>query len=95
MKTILQFRNRSLDCFFCYKHLLLITLFAIINSLTVYSQDVGIAPVDPPSGGFDIEGDLLSNTPTANVGDWFDNAGGTGGYVFDSVESYRCHWIQL
>jgi hypothetical protein len=29
-------------------------------------------------GGFGIDGDLLANTPIANVSDWLDNSGGTG-----------------
>src|SRR5256714_14453628 len=58
----------------------------------------GVAPVSPPTGGFAIEGDLLSNTPTScvllptptpspcpfapNQGDWYPGPGGTGGNVF-------------
>src|SRR5437763_9487911 len=50
----------------------------------------GVAPVNPPMGGFAIDGDLLSNTPTspspfaANQGDWYHGAGGTGGNVLNS-----------
>ncbi|PYX13275.1 MAG: hypothetical protein DMG84_19695, partial [Acidobacteria bacterium] len=50
----------------------------------------GVAPVAPPTGGFAIEGDLLSNTPTtpvpfaANQGDWYPGPGGTGGNVLNS-----------
>src|SRR6266403_3932755 len=50
----------------------------------------GVAPVSPPTGGFAIEGDLLSNTPTtpapfsANQGDWYPGPGGTGGNVLNS-----------
>src|SRR5207244_8566689 len=50
----------------------------------------GVAPVAPPTGGFAIEGDLLSNTPTtpapfaANQGDWYPGPGGTGGNVLHS-----------
>jgi hypothetical protein len=29
-------------------------------------------------GGFGIDGDLLANTPMANVSDWLDNSGGAG-----------------
>src|SRR5437899_1831434 len=49
----------------------------------------GVAPVSPPTGGFAIEGDLLSNTPTtpapfaANQGDWYPGPGGTGGNVLN------------
>jgi hypothetical protein len=44
----------------------------------------GIAAVAPPPDGFEIEGNLLANTPTTNVGDWISNtnlAPGTGGGV--------------
>ena len=44
----------------------------------------GVAPSDPPIGGFGIDGDLQANTPTANVGDWLPGAGGTGGSVLDA-----------
>src|SRR5207248_4465295 len=43
----------------------------------------GVAPVNPPTGGFAIDGDLLSNTPTspspwaANQGDWYMGTGGS------------------
>src|SRR5437667_4178275 len=44
----------------------------------------GVAPVNPPTGGFAIDGDLLSNTPTSpspwapNQGDWYMGTGGSG-----------------
>src|SRR5207253_4306484 len=44
-----------------------------------------IAPVYPPSGGFHIDGNLLSNTPTANIGDWLPGSGGSGGYVMTNA----------
>src|SRR5207302_489270 len=60
----------------------------------------GVAPVSPPTGGFAIEGDLLSNTPTScvllptptpspcpfapNQGDWYAGPGGSGGNVLNS-----------
>src|SRR5438094_4253579 len=50
----------------------------------------GVAPVNPPTGGFAIDGDLLSNTPTspspfaANQGDWYHGAGGSGGTVLNT-----------
>src|SRR5438093_8844844 len=41
----------------------------------------GTAPVDPPTGGFGIEGNLGANVPTAGVGDWVPGAAGAGGFV--------------
>src|SRR5262249_32214879 len=49
-----------------------------------------VAPVSRPTGGFAIDGDLLSNTPTspspfaANQGDWYAGPGGSGGNVLNS-----------
>jgi hypothetical protein len=45
----------------------------------------GIAPVNPPAGGFGIDGDLLANTPTPGVGDWLAGPGGAGGAVLDGA----------
>ena len=59
----------------------------------------GIAPVGPPPGGFSIEGDLLANTPVADIGDWMLNtnlANGTGlgvltlnGVAIDANRTFR------
>src|SRR4051812_47503166 len=55
----------------------------------------GLAPVNTPTGGFAIEGDLKANTPTSgtgtlswlapNQGDWLSGPGGTGGFVLDGT----------
>src|SRR5262245_54394882 len=44
----------------------------------------GVAPVNVPTGGFAIDGDLLANTSVAGVGDWLPHEGGTGGAVLDA-----------
>ena len=49
----------------------------------------GTAPVNPPTGGFGIDGDLQANTNSAaallnSIGDWMPGPGGTGGNVLDS-----------
>ncbi|WP_170066871.1 T9SS type A sorting domain-containing protein [Flavobacterium granuli] len=55
-------------------------------SSQMYGQ---FANVNPPFGGFAIDGGLRANTPTSpspfafNQGDWYPGAGGTGGSVFD------------
>src|SRR5262249_30092162 len=40
----------------------------------------GVAPVNPPCGGFSIDGDLLANTPSVTNGDWIvtNTFAGTG-----------------
>ena len=43
-----------------------------------------IAPVNPPTGGFHIDGNLRANTPTVNIGDWLFGVGGTGGFVLNN-----------
>src|SRR6185503_827430 len=46
----------------------------------------GVAPVNLPAGGFGIDGNLLPNTPAANVGDWLQSgAAGTGGGVLNQA----------
>src|ERR1044071_1016826 len=39
----------------------------------------GIAPVNPPAGGFSITGSLLANVPSSGVGDWVSNSISSGG----------------
>ncbi|WP_243739723.1 DUF11 domain-containing protein, partial [Algoriphagus boseongensis] len=47
-----------------------------------FSQNT--SPVVIPSGGIGIEGDLVSNSPTVGIGDWFPGPAGAGGHVFSS-----------
>jgi len=60
-------------------------LFIMLNISFSYAQiGAGTAPVDPPTGGFGIDGNLEANTPTANIGDWVMGGSGTGGYVLNN-----------
>jgi large repetitive protein len=44
----------------------------------------GVAPINLPAGGFGIDGELLPNTPAADVGDWLQaGPAGTGGAVLN------------
>src|SRR6266540_4213624 len=45
------------------------------------SPPAGVAPVNSPTGGFGIEGDLFANMPAANVGDWITNSLTGGGVL--------------
>jgi hypothetical protein len=48
----------------------------------------GVAPIEPPTGGFGIDGNLLANSPTANIGDWLLNTNavpGVGRSVLDAI----------
>ncbi|QQS48856.1 MAG: DUF11 domain-containing protein [Acidobacteriota bacterium] len=47
-----------------------------------FFQGSGIAQTGDP-GGFHIEGNLVANSPTANVSDWVPGPGGTGVGVLD------------
>ena len=58
--------------------IILLTLF--LTSSTIYAQNIqGVVPVDPPSGGFGVDGDAYANFPTSSiyddVGDWFYDPG--------------------
>lgn len=54
-------------------------VFITILTFPSYSQ---LAPVNPPSGGFRIDGDLKAGTPSTNDGDWI--SGTSGGFVFNN-----------
>lgn len=41
-----------------------------------------IVPITPPTGGVHIDGDLLSNIPIPNYGDWFKGENGLGDFIF-------------
>jgi hypothetical protein len=51
----------------------------LISILFVSSNIFGqIAPINPPTSGFHIDGNLRANTPTINIGDWLTGPGGSG-----------------
>jgi len=69
--------------FFCRRFVIVAGLF-VLSTLFAVPPPAGIAPVAPPPNGFDIDGNLLANTPTVNIGDWVANtnlAPGSGGGV--------------
>jgi hypothetical protein len=84
MKKFINFSAVCLLHFFLRrKTLAAFLLIAILFvSTKTFSQ---LAPVNPPTGGFRIEGGLKANTPTLHEGDWVYGAGGTG----DSVIRYN------
>jgi len=45
----------------------------------------GTAPVDPPTGGFGIDGNVQANAPTAGIGDWVPGPAGSGGNVLTAA----------
>ncbi|WP_170152876.1 gliding motility-associated C-terminal domain-containing protein [Ulvibacter antarcticus] len=55
-------------------------LLAIFGSS--YAQTINTTT---PAGGFEIDGNLGSNTPTNGVGDWVEGVAGTGGFVLTST----------
>uniref|UniRef100_UPI0004797F84 DUF7507 domain-containing protein n=1 Tax=Algoriphagus mannitolivorans TaxID=226504 RepID=UPI0004797F84 len=60
--------------------------FSLIFLLFLFFTPKGFgqntAPVTIPTGGFRIEGDLISNSPSVGIGDWFAGPTGAGGHVF-------------
>jgi hypothetical protein len=60
-------------------------LILILFSLSKFSFAQQMIPVSPPLGGFHIDGNLVANSPTANIGDWITGPGGTGGFVMDTM----------
>src|SRR6476659_3833382 len=88
MLNYLYTRQRMMYASLCM--LVMVLGFSFTGSAQI---DKGVAPVDPPIGGFAIDGNLKANTPTspapfaANQGDWLFGAGGSGGYVLDGTNS--------
>lgn len=60
----------------------LLSICCIFFPSQIFGQ---FANVNPPTGGFAIDGGLRANTPTVNQGDWYPGTGGTGGSVFDNT----------
>ncbi len=60
-------------------------MVAILSAKLLFTGNLyaQIAPVVEPTGGFHIDGDLQSNTPTQGIGDWVAGPAGTGGHVFN------------
>ncbi|MFE3849467.1 Ig-like domain-containing protein [Flavobacterium sp. LB3P45] len=72
-ELILSFRNLGSSLILCL----------LLFSSQIYGQ---FANVNPPTGGFAIDGGLRANTPTAGQGDWYPGAvnSGFGVSVFDN-----------
>ncbi|MBK5214880.1 MAG: hypothetical protein JJE55_14630, partial [Flavobacteriaceae bacterium] len=68
-----------------FKHIKSITLYILVCFISgfgiLHAQTVNVTV---PSGGFQIDGDLESNTPTIGVGDWVQGPAGAGGFVFNN-----------
>src|SRR5215208_4752068 len=59
-------------------------VLAVVLSVTSSGQisiGAGVAPVNPPSGGFNIDGTLKANSA---IGDWLDGSG-AGGFVLGAT----------
>ena len=69
---------------FLPKQLLRYTMVITAVVFMSVSAKAQIAPVNPPAGEFHIDGDLRANTPQANIGDWINETGGSGGFVFNN-----------
>ena len=61
---------------------LLFSLVILFICNYTYSQTVNLTD---PTGGFEIDGDLISNSPTNGVGDWVLGNPGAGGFVLDNL----------
>ena len=67
------------------KPMSILVIILVTAALNYANAQPGIVSVNPPQGGFQIEGNLQANIPTANIGDWAPGAGGTGGSVLSNV----------
>src|ERR1043165_8358366 len=58
--------------------------FLVLNAAIASAVSTGTAPVNPPTGGFAIDGNLQANVATPGIGDWTPGASGSGGFVLSS-----------
>jgi hypothetical protein len=66
-----------------------IAIFGLVAFLLIFFSNVSYsqtAPVLVPVGGFAIDGNLESNTPTTGIGDWVSGPAGLGGHVFTMMD---------
>ena len=66
-----------------YSFLVILGFIAFFNT----SLNAQIVEITPPTGGVNIDGDLLSNIPDIGYGDWFKGNSGDGGFVFNLTAS--------
>src|SRR5262249_16778333 len=63
-------------------------LWGLVARSATPPPPAGVAPIATPAGGFGIDGDLLTDSPTATVGDWCvstNNSSAGGGAVLDAA----------
>ena len=81
-KPLPKQKTMDLKIFLFFRTLLFSVLIISFSSYKSYGQ-VGKVPVTIPDGGFEIDGDVSSNTYSDPGGDWFP--GSNYGSVFDSI----------
>ncbi len=81
--------SNQVKCVDCLSSSLKICFFIFLISSKSFAQ---VAPVDPPTGGFRIEGDVKANVPTVGQGDWVSGASGAGTYVIQFVSP---NWVPV
>ncbi len=72
----------NITFFHSIKRISLFIIVCLISSLGIlHAQTVNVTV---PTGGFQIDGNLESNTPTIGVGDWVQRSPGAGGFVLNN-----------
>ncbi|MDI1306423.1 MAG: T9SS type A sorting domain-containing protein [bacterium] len=73
--------------FFSFVNMMLFLLICFLFFSAQINAQVlpGIATVNTPTGGFQIEGDLQANTPISGKGDWLPGVSGSGGSVLTAA----------
>ena len=82
MKDILRILRSKLIV--TTKPMSILVIILVTAALNYVNAQTGIVSVNPPQGGFHIEGNLQANIPSANIGDWSPGAVGTGGFVLSA-----------
>src|SRR5262245_9827716 len=88
VKTMIIFKDSCRRALRCRVLLTTAFLWSLVARSATLPPPAGLAPIAPPAGGFGIDGDLLTDSPVANVGDWLvstNNSPAGGGAVLDAA----------
>src|SRR5689334_20055055 len=84
-----QFTNQTspilLKASHCLRRSAFFLLMVLCSAFAYAQPGPGIANINPPTGDFQIEGDLQANTPVSGKGDWIPGPAGTGGSVLNAA----------
>src|SRR6478672_1392657 len=80
-----KYKYKMHNSYFSMKRTLLAALILLSCKVSSAQPGPGVAAINPPTGDFQIEGDLQANTPISGKGDWVPGPAGAGGSVLTAA----------